>query len=124
MSNRDESQRSRPSLPLKPKVFMVLMVLAEATAHGYEIKKKVEAQSGGTIRMDAGSLYRTLAQLEDQGLVREAEDRPEPQEDDARRRYYQLTVLGRTTLASEARRLAGMMELARANGLLTDLKGA
>jgi len=115
---------SQYPLPLNPRVLMILMALAEDRAHGYEIKKRAEAQSGGSIRLDAGSLYRTLAQLEDRGLVREAPDRPVPLEDDTRRRYYELTEPGRTVLRSEVERLAGMVELARANDLLPSAGGS
>jgi len=100
-------------LPLNPKVFMVLTSLAEGRAHGYEIKKRAEARAEGLVKLDAGSLYRRLATLEEQGLVREADERPEPEEDDSRRRYYELTDLGRQILAAEARRVAGLVRIAQ-----------
>jgi DNA-binding PadR family transcriptional regulator len=105
-------------LPLNPKVFMVLMALAEGSAHGYEIKKRAEVHSHGAIRLDAGSLYRTLAQLETKNLIQEARGRPDPRDDDARRRYYEMTQLGRGVLGAEVSRLASMVELARANQLV------
>ena len=109
---------------MNPKIFMILMGLAEGSAHGYEIKKRAEAQSGGTVRLDAGSLYRTLAQLEDRNLIREAGSRPDPQEDDTRRRYYELSETGRIVLSAEVERLAGMVELARNNDLLPSTGGS
>ena len=120
MSNhhQDLAMRVREHLPLNPRIFMILMAVAEGSAHGYEIKKRAEARSGGDIRLDAGSLYRTLAQLVDRGLIRETPGRPEPPEDDTRRRYYELTETGREVLAAEVRRLAGMVDFARANDLL------
>jgi len=104
------SPEVRAHLPLNPKVFMVLLALAEEPTHGYEIKKKAEAQSAGAVRLDAGSLYRTLAKLEERGLVRETETRPEPEDDDSRRRYYELTPLGAKVLSAEAARLRGMVK--------------
>lgn len=97
-------------LPLNPKVFMVLLALAEGLAHGYEIKRKAESQSGGSVSLDAGSLYRTIAKLEKKGFIVESEERPEPEDDDARRRYYLLTGLGAEVLAAEAGRLRRMVD--------------
>ncbi len=79
------SKTGAATQPLNPRVFMILLAFAEGTAHGYHIKKAVEEQSGGQIRLDAGSLYRAMAKLLDYGLIEEAEERPEPGEDDARR---------------------------------------
>lgn len=104
--------------PLNPRVFMILLAFAEGTAHGYQIKKAVEARSGGQVLLDAGSLYRAVAKLLDEGLIEETDERPGPEEDDARRRYYRLTGAGRAVVAAEARRLADLVEVARANDLL------
>ncbi len=107
-------------LPLNPKVLMVLMALLQGPTHGYEIKKRAESQSGGSVRLDAGSLYRTLAQLEDRGLVQETDDRPDPEDDDPRRRYYELTALGARVLKAEARRLREMLDLAEGNQFIPE----
>jgi len=104
--------------PLNPKIFMILLAFAEGTAHGYQIKKSVEERSGGQVRLDAGSLYRAMAKLLDDGLIAETVERPDPSEDDARRRYYRLTEPGRQVAATEARRLASLVEVARANNLI------
>lgn len=97
---------------------MILLAFAEGTSHGYQIKKAVEERSGGQVRLDAGSLYRALARLLDDGLIEESRERPEPSGDDARRRYYRLTDSGRRAVAAEARRLAGLLEIARAHDLI------
>jgi DNA-binding PadR family transcriptional regulator len=104
--------------PLSPKVFMILLAFAEGTSHGYQIKKAVEERSDGQVRLDAGSLYRALARLLDDGLIEETQERPEPSCDDTRRRYYRLTDMGRRAVAAEARRLAGLLEIARAHDLV------
>lgn len=89
-------------LPLPPHTFFVLLVLSEAAAHGYGIKKEVLERSGGTIDLDAGGLYRLIARMEEQGWVTPA---PAPDGEDARRKYYRLTPLGREVVAAEAARL-------------------
>jgi DNA-binding PadR family transcriptional regulator len=119
MANTNDPSRDPDRfLPLNPRVFMILMALAEGPAHGYEIRKRAESQSDHAVRLDAGSLYRTLAQLEDRAMIRETRDRPGEEEDDPRRRYYEMTEAGRVILGAEVNRLAGMVELARANDLL------
>lgn len=103
---------------MNPRVFMILLAFAEGSAHGYQVKKSVEDRSGGSIRLDAGSLYRSLAKLVDEGLVVESGDRPDPKMDDTRRRYYELTDRGRAVVAAEAARLANLVEYARSNDLI------
>ena len=106
------------NLPLNPRVFLILLAFAEGSRYGYEVKKAVGTLSGGEVRLDVGSMYRSLAKLVDGGLIREAETRGNPDEDDVRRRYYELTPLGREVTAAEARRLNGLVEVARINELL------
>jgi len=119
---RDE-EAVRKHLPLNPKVAVILLALAEGSAHGYEIKKRAEEHSDGSVRLDAGSLYRTLGQLMDRGLIEEASERPGPDEDDVRRRYYHLTSLGKNVVQAEVKRLSDMVELARANDLIPSTGG-
>jgi DNA-binding PadR family transcriptional regulator len=97
--------------PLKPADFHILLTLANAPRHGYEIMKEVEAESSGTVRLEVGTLYRILARLLDDGLLEEAEA-------DGRRRNYNLTRLGRRALKAEAERLAGVVERLRERKLL------
>jgi DNA-binding PadR family transcriptional regulator len=96
-------------LPLKPKPFLLLLVLQQAgPLHGYAIKKEMRERSGGTVKMDPGGLYRLIARMERDGLVESA---PRPADDpDERRQYLTITDWGRSVLAAEARRIA---ELAR-----------
>ncbi|HVS65015.1 MAG TPA: PadR family transcriptional regulator [Thermoanaerobaculia bacterium] len=104
-------------LPLNPRVFALLLALSEGPAHGYAMKQAAEERAQGSLRLDAGSLYRHLSRLVDDGLVEECEQPPET-DADARRRYYQLTALGREVLAAEAARLEDLVELARSRRLL------
>jgi DNA-binding PadR family transcriptional regulator len=92
-------------LPLKPKPFLLLLSLQEHGAlHGYAIKKAMHGSSGGTVAMDPGGLYRLIARLERDGLIRSV---PRPTDDaDERRQYVAITDWGRAVLAAEARRIA------------------
>ncbi|HVS16428.1 MAG TPA: PadR family transcriptional regulator [Thermoanaerobaculia bacterium] len=103
-------------LPLNPRVFALLLALADGPAHGYAIKVAVEERSR-SLRLDAGSLYRHLSRLVEDGLVEEC-DPPRGEQPDARRRYYRLTGFGRRVLAAEARRLDDLVALARSRRLL------
>ena len=90
-------------LPLKPIELMILTVLAAGDRHGYGIRQDILEQSEGQVAVEAGSLYRHLRALEDEGFVSEV---PAPRGDsDERRIYYRLTPGGRRVLAAEMRRL-------------------
>ncbi len=104
--------------PMNPRVFMILLAFAEGSAHGYQVKKAVEERSGGSVKLDAGSLYRSLAKLVDEGLVVESGERPDPDMDDTRRRYYELTDEGKAVVSAEAGRLADLVEYAKQNDLV------
>ena len=106
------------SSPMNTRVFLILLAFAEGSAHGYEIRKRAEALSGDTVKLDAGSLYRSIAHLLDQGLVEELDPPSEIETTDARRRYYGLTPRGRELAAAEAQRLAGLVEHAAFSGLI------
>jgi DNA-binding PadR family transcriptional regulator len=106
------------NLPLNPRVFLILLAFAEGSGYGYQVKKAVDRLSGGQVQLDVGSLYRAIAKLVDGDLIREAEARGNPDEDDERRRYYELTPLGRDVTSAEARRLNDLVEIARVNELL------
>lgn len=97
-------------LPLKPLVFLVLLALSGEQRHGYGIKKEVARRSEGAIDLEPGTLYRMMARLLRQGLVAESQRRPAPDADDERRRYYQITRLGRRALAAEAARLGRLVD--------------
>ena len=101
------AERQDPSsvLPLKPDVFQILLALEAAERHGYAILKEVERATGGALRLAPSPFYRKLKRLEERGLVAEADERPAPELDDERRRYYRLTDLGRRVVSAEARRL-------------------
>lgn len=108
----------RTLLPLRPADFLVLLVLAAGDRHGYGIMQDVELHSEGKILLEAGSLYRTIRRLDEQGLLAESARRPAADRDDERRRYYRLTPFGRAVVAAEADRLRSLVRLAEAAQLL------
>src|SRR5450631_1340194 len=91
-------------LPLKPNWFHVLLSLTGQGQHGYGIMEEVLERTDGKVRLWPATLYGTLKGLIDEGVSAESEPRPAPEEDDARRRYYCLTMLGRRVLAAESER--------------------
>jgi DNA-binding PadR family transcriptional regulator len=103
---------------------MILLAFADGPAHGYEVRKRAEALSRNTIKLDAGSLYRSIAHLLDNGLIEEMEPKTEVETTDSRRRYYALTARGRDLAAAEAQRLAGLVEHAAFSGLIDTPKVA
>ena len=104
-------------LPLPPATFHILLSLAEGDRHGYGIIQDVEQRTGGELRLSAGTLYRSIQRLLEQGLIVESTRRPAPAEDDERRRYYRLTAFGTAVARAETRRLADLVRMARARGL-------
>ena len=99
--------------PLSTLGVLVLASLAEAPRHGYALGKDVKARSGGDVAAGATSLYRTVWQLEGEGLVTESDERPASHLDDERRRYFQITAGGRRALAAELSRLDRLVIAAR-----------
>ena len=108
----------REFLPLTPVAFEILLSLAEGEQHGYSIMRSVHQRTRGAVEIHAGTLYRALNRLLSQGLIVELDERPAPDLDDERRRYYRLTPLGGQVLRAEARRLESQVMAARARRLL------
>ena len=113
----DLRREAQALLPLQSATFHILLALADEDRHGYAIIQDVAARTGGAIRLSAGTLYRSIQRMVEQGLIAETDDRPVPEEDDERRRYYRITPLGTTAAKAEVLRLANLVKLARARGL-------
>ncbi len=105
-------------LPLTPAVFHILLALSGGEKHGYAIMREVAASTDGSIRMGPGTLYGSIKRLLAAGWIEETGERPDPDLDDERRRYYRLNELGRQVAAAEARRLEGLVVVARERQLL------
>jgi DNA-binding PadR family transcriptional regulator len=105
-----------PLLPLPSTTFHILLALAEGERHGYAIIQEVTARTNGEVRISAGTLYRSIQRMQEQGLIEESRHRPAPDEDDGRRRYYAMTEFGEAVARAEARRLTQLVKLARASG--------
>ena len=103
-------------LPLPAATFHILMALAEDDRHGYAIIQDVAARTDGALRLGAGTLYRSIQRMLEQGLLVETRERPAPDQDDERRRYYRITPLGTAAARAEVRRLTQLVRLARASG--------
>src|SRR6478672_9507096 len=104
-------------LPLSPAVFHILLALATGEMHGYGIMREIAAATSGQMRIGPGTLYRSIRQMLDLGMIEESDERPDPELDDERRRYYRLTGAGERVVRAEARRYADMVKLARGKGL-------
>ena len=105
------------SSPLPPAVFQILVALADQDRHGYAIMQDVAARTDGRMKLSPGTLYGSIKRMLDQGLIVELDERPDPDHDDERRRYYRLTRLGRDAAQAEAGRMATLLRQARAVGL-------
>src|SRR5512137_329530 len=101
-------------LPLKPHWFHVLLSLADEEQHGYGIMQEVLDRTDGKVRLWPATLYGTLKRLSEMDLIEESDERPAPDLDDARRRYYRLTRLGRRVLAAESERMEDLVRVIRA----------
>jgi DNA-binding PadR family transcriptional regulator len=105
--------RTKPDafLPLKSNWFHILVCLVEGEQHGYGIMQDVLERSGGKVRLWPATLYGSLKRLIEKGLITESGERPTPELDDARRRYYKLTPLGRQVLDLESQRLKDLVRV-------------
>ena len=104
-------------LPLPLATFHILLALSDDDRHGYAIIQDVAERTGGRLRLSAGTLYRSIQRMLEDGLLAEVRERPAPELDDERRRYYRITPFGRAVARAEAQRLADLLKLARAAGL-------
>lgn len=104
-------------VPLKPAVFHILMALAEQHRHGLGIADEIETSTGGSIRLGPGTLYRSLKEMTEDGLV--AEVHPPRPDEDPRRKFYRITEAGSEVLQAEASRYEQIVEIARQRHVLT-----
>jgi DNA-binding PadR family transcriptional regulator len=119
------SNQRRPEnfLPLTPAMFHVLLALADKERHGYEIMQEVQERTAGSVRLGPGTLYGSIKRMLSDGLIEESDDRPDPELDDERRRYYRLSDFGYRVARAESQRLANLVSNARAKKLLSRTDG-
>lgn len=118
------SKPSKPpdeQLPLSPAVFHILLALADEERHGYGIMQEVERRTNGVVQLGPGTLYGAIKRLLTNGLIEEVDERPDPELNEERRRYYRLSDFGVGVLRAEAARLDDMVRQARAKQLLPRL---
>jgi DNA-binding PadR family transcriptional regulator len=108
----------RGLLPLNHAVLQILLSLADEERHGYGIMREVEDRTGGGVRMGPGTLYGSIKRMLVDGLIEESDERPDPELDDSRRRYYRITDFGRRVAGAEAARLESLVRSAREKKLL------
>ena len=104
-------------LPVPPATFHILLAVADEDRHGYAIIQDVAARTNGELKLSAGTLYRSIQRMLEQGLIVEPRERPLPELDDERRRYYRITDFGRAVAEAESRRMVQLLRMARHRGL-------
>lgn len=100
-------------IPLKTHWFHIMLSLVSGEQHGYGIMQEVLNRTTGKVRLWPATLYGTIKRLAEAGLIEESDERPAPELDDARRRYYRLTPLGRRVLNAECQRLQELVRSIR-----------
>jgi DNA-binding PadR family transcriptional regulator len=100
-------------IPLKTQWFHIMLTLASGEQHGYGIMQEVLDRTTGKVRLWPATLYGSLKRLIEANLIQESTERPAPELDDARRRYYRLTPLGRAVLDAECERLQELVRTIR-----------
>jgi DNA-binding PadR family transcriptional regulator len=103
-------------LPLPPATFHILLAVTNEVRHGYAIIQDIESRTKGELRLSAGTLYRSIARMVEQGLISEVARRRSVA-DDERRRYYRITPFGTAVARAEMKRLTDLVRLAHATGL-------
>jgi DNA-binding PadR family transcriptional regulator len=102
-------------IPLPPAVFQILIALADRERHGYAIMQDIASRTDNKLRLSPGTLYGAIKRMLDQGFIEECDERPDPQFDDERRRYYRITKFGRRVAGAETERLSKLVSQAVAS---------
>jgi DNA-binding PadR family transcriptional regulator len=100
-------------------MFHILLALADRERHGYDIMREVDERTEGAMRLGPGTLYGSIKRMLKDGFIEELEERPDPELDDERRRYYRLTDFGYRLAVAEAQRLERLVRSARTKKLLS-----
>lgn len=108
------------SKPPSSAAYHIMLALAGGEAHGYGLINTITEISDGAVRLGPGTLYGTISRLLEDGLIEECDERPDPELDDRRRRYYQLSGTGEQVLTAETRRLQRLVQAAAQRGIRTE----
>ena len=100
--------------PLPAAQLHILLAIADGEKHGYAIMREVADMTAGEVTMGPGTLYGTVKRMLASGLIDETDERPDPELDDERRRYYRATGLGVRVLDEETSRLRRLVQTADA----------
>ena len=119
--DRRELQNVSGFLPLPTATFHILLALRDGEKHGYAIMRDVESLSEGAVKIGPGTMYGSIKRMLSEGLIKESDDRPDPELDDERRRYYRCTPLGERVCAAEVERLAKLLKNAFPRGMIPGL---
>ena len=111
-------------LPLPVSEFQILLALGDSERHGYGIRQEVAGRTGDEVQLGPGTLYGSIKRMLAAGLIEESDERPDPEFDDERRRYYRITAFGLEVAAAEARRMERLVAQARQKRLLGRVKPA
>ncbi|GMQ85046.1 MAG: PadR family transcriptional regulator [Acidimicrobiia bacterium] len=109
-------------LPLPPAQLHILLALADGERHGYAVMSEVERMTDGEVSMGPGTLYGAIKRMLNAGLIEESDNRPDPELDDERRRYYRTKGFGARVLTAELSRLDQLIRAAQAKQVATRLR--
>ena len=110
----DDSNRLSGAPQLSRTAMYILLAIGPEERHGYAIMSEIARMTDGTVQLGPGGIYTTIRRLLDDGLIEESDERPDPNLDDARRRYYRLTAVGMAVASAEAKRLDALVKAVRA----------
>jgi len=111
------------NVPLSPPVFHILISLCDNELHGYAIIQQVAQRTKGAVTLSASTLYGAIKRMLRDGLIVESTERPAPDQDDERRRYYAITEAGREAIRVEGRRITELARVVAEHGLLSEHEG-
>lgn len=120
---RNKISSDDKGITLTPTIFHILVVLSGGERHGYAILREVEEMTEGKSKLGPTTLYRSIRTMLDGRLIEESDERPDPESDDERRRYYRLTGFGAKVLSDEVARLESLLKAAREKSILTGETG-
>ncbi len=113
-------ESSKPNPPLTPAVLHILLALSGQERHGYAIMRQVQEDSQGKVKMGPGTLYGSINRMIEAGLIRESDKKIDPEMDDQRRVYYEISTLGQKALAAELQRYRQIVAVAKRRLLSSD----